>query len=302
MTSKRRDKFHNKKLLDYLKSPSLFGEVSLCHSNTVKFHWSNWEEYIDHIRPIKRDISILNEIKNVKRELENEPVWLISKRNQLESNTFEIYKYFLDPRLRELWFEMNEDVTMSVRTPQGPYIRLQSLRWFSYSTYRVFVYEKLLQNNWSKKRSLRLSTNLPLNIAFKGEVVKSIEAKVVQIMNNGVLIQVKNKADMMKISNGKSTKLSIDLKSLRKVISYDGYQNSLESFELEKCLYELSTNKKNIGFSNGSEYYLHFSFDQVVAKDRERVKSVLQEVFNNYEKILFDHLNEVKKSEEKEAA
>lgn len=300
--TKKKNRNCNKKLLDYLKSPGLLEEVSLCHSNVVKFHWSNWEDFIDHIRPKKRTLSILEEIGDYKRTLEKEPVWLISKRNQLESNTFEIYKYFLDPRLRELWFEMNDDITLSLRTPQGPYIRLQSLRWFNYETYRVFIFEKLLQNNWTKKRSLRLSTKFPLKINFTGEVTKEIDAEVVQLMHDGALIKVGKKSDMLKISGAKSTRLSLNLANLKSVISYNSYQDSIESFELTKSLYELSTNKRNVGFSNGSEYYLHFSFKEIAEVDRKRIQNIFQEIYDRYEQVLIDHLDQLKKSESSEAA
>lgn len=287
----------NKNLINYLKNPDLYESFHLGESGKLTFHWANSSNFLENVRndsEIKRKIK--DKIVKIKRTLENEPAWLISKQNQIESNIYEIYKYFLDPRLRELWFEVNDDITLSLRTVQGPYTRLQSMRWFDYEIYRAFVYEKLIRCTKMNFRNFRLGCSLNLEIIPTGVPTPAINVTISQIMEDGILLSIDSKATMQKICALKNARYKIDFSNLKKEVSYDSFKKGSESFCLNDDIFNLGKNRENSTYSNGKEYFLYISFKDIDDSCKENVKAPFIELIDLYKSYVDLHIAKVKKS------
>ena len=293
----------NKNLISYLKNPDLYESFTLGRSGKLAFHWANSQKYLDSLKQNKSIMKLLRKkISVIKKTLENEPAWLISKQNQIESNIYEIYKYFLDPRLRELWFEVNDDITLSLRTVQGPYTRLQSMRWFDYEIYRAFVFEKLLRCQRMNLRSFRLSTDIDISVIPYGMPFSDLNAKVSQIMEDGFIIKVSSKSDIQKICSSKNLQYRLDLGPLKKEISYDSYVRGSRDFFLLDDIYELGKNKENCSYSNGKEYHLFVAFSDICPTVSEEIRAPFIELLDKYRAYIESHIDKLEDREEKLSA
>lgn len=296
--------------LNYFKNPGLFDELNLVESGVLKLHWSNWNQLLFNIqRKIEdgQELTTHTEVTQILDQYKDIDVFIKNKNGSLKTNLFELYSYYLDPRLRELWFDLNEETLLSFKCEAGPYIRLQSMRWFNFEIYKFFVFQKLLCNAGPVARSFRMSVHLPVKCEFPDSVLDPITANIVQISARGFLMKVESKADLHALKLGHNVKFYTNLDpfilSRGKKISesseifnenvFKNYNQLNYSFKLVDQILELRNNTQNLNYSNGSEYYLFISYDDIEASNRDLIKESVTDAVSKYEAHALSMLKKV---------
>lgn len=292
------------KVIQYFKKPRVFDELNLVKSGEIKLHWANWDKLLQKIKAKSMDGHQLTaqEIEQKLEEYENIPVWIINKQGSIETSLRELYDYFLDPRMKELWFELNEETLLSFKSGSGPFIRLQSMRWFDFEVYKTFIFKDLLSKNTVPHRAFRVSVDIPLTCSFKDSIQKDVEAKIVQVSKLGFLIKIEG-SDIQKFECSEEitykanftpfkTARSKGIEAFNEVFKKGIFSKSQKKteFRLKKNILCVRNNKSNLIFSNGDEYYLFLHFDDIHEMDKKKIKSPLSKVVESLEDYATEHL------------
>jgi hypothetical protein len=294
-------------VLDYFKAPEVFQQLSLVRSGEIKLHWANWDILLSKLKVDNRRGQQFTAclIEQQLEEYNNIPVWVINKQGSVETSLRELYLYFLDPRIKELWFELNEETLLSFKSPTGPFVRLQSMRWFDLEVYRMFIYKDLFTNPCLNHRSFRLTVDIPLIFTFTDSIQNDLEGRIIQISKTGMLLKILGN-DIQKLyctdeivysANLKPFEKAIeaDRRSFNRIFSPDVFKNKdlMTYFRLKKNILNMRNNESNQIFTNGMEHYLFLHFDDLFEKDKESVKSPIIEVVDTFESYATAHLNKV---------
>lgn len=286
--------------INYFKDPGLFEELNLVESGVLKLHWSNWNHLLFDIqKKIKNggELSTNTEISQILDQYKNIEVFIKNKNGSLKSNLFDLYSYYLDPRLRELWFDLNEETLLSFKCESGPFIRLQSMRWFNFEIYKFFVFQRLLSNTGATARSFRMSVHLPVKCEFPDSVLDPITTNIVQITARGFLMKVNSKADLHALKLGEKVKYFANLDPFilsqgKRIIQtndifnenvFKSYNQLNQSFTLVGNILELGNNSQNLNYSNGSEFYLFISYDDLDGVNKSLIKDCVSDTVSKYE-------------------
>lgn len=296
--------------LNYFSNPKTYEELNLVDSGALKLHWSNWNKLLGSIQLKIEQGQIsesTNEINQLLEQYKAVEIWIINKQGNIKSNLYELYSYYLDPRLRELWFELNEDTLLSFKAATGPYIRLQSMRWFNFDIYKLFVYQKLLSKSGIIPRQFRMSVHMPIRAEFSESVLNPIEATIVQVSKNGMLIKVDSRSDLQSLKLCDNARFFANLNpfllSQGKRIeesneifdedSFKGHNKLNQSFKLKDNILNLGNNFQNIFYSNGSEFYLFVSLQDLCDDDKRLFQSPIEDAINRYEEFALSHLKKI---------
>ena len=295
------------KLLDYLGNPDIFGELKLVSSGSIRFHWANWDQLLDHLHDkiLKGgEIQSYNEVKLQLEEFKKDPVWIFNKTGNIQSNVYELYNYYLDPRMRELWFELNEETLISFKSTSGPFIRLQSMRWFDSEVYKVFIFDRLLENKSTAQRGFRINVDIPLECNFEDTVIEPLQAHIIQLSKEGILVKFPNKAELVKLEghhdiiftanlNPFKTARDKEVEDMATIFTekiFSRKSRGRTKFRLKDNILSLGNNKLNLDYSNGNEAYLYFSYDDLIDLDKKKIKDSLIDVVTSFEEYAQEHL------------
>ncbi len=298
----------NDNVLTYFKRPRVFDELNLVTSGEIKLHWANWDLLLEKMK--EESLSSENsytacEIAQKIEEYDKVPVWIINKQGNIETSLKELYTYFLDPRLRELWFEINEDTLLSFKSGSGPFIRLQSMRWFDFDVYKTFIFQNLLEKENSVMRSFRLSVDIPLTCSFLDSIQSDVSANIVQLSQQGLLLKIEG-SDIQKFDCSQEVIFSANLSPFKsaknkefalldEIFTKNIFNKKVKgtSFRLKKNILSIRNNKNNMVYSNGNEYYLFVHFDDLNESDKKKVQAPLLSVVKKFEDFAIEHLEEV---------
>ncbi|EQC45626.1 hypothetical protein [Bacteriovorax sp. Seq25_V] len=301
---------YNSEFLTYFKNPKTYEELDLVESGALKLHWANWNKLVNHLHSsIDRgeDITPVNEVNLMLDQYKEVELWIINKQGSIRSNLYELYTYYLDPRLRELWFELNEETLISFKSSSGPFIRLQSMRWFNFDIYKLFVYQKLLSKSGVIPRSFRLSVKIPMRCEFIDSVLDAIDTTIVQVSKAGMLMKVHSKADLQSLKLCNNVRffgnLEPFIRSMGKKIEatndifngdvFEGHNKMNQSFKLKSNILSIGNNSQNIFYSNGQEFFLFFSYDDLADLDKSALKGPMIEAVEKYEEFSLKQLVKV---------
>ena len=300
----------DKELLNYLGDPEIFGELKLVSSGSIRFHWANWDQLLDHLQDRVIRGGEIQSYENVKDRLENykkTPVWIFNKSGNIQSNIYELYNYYLDPRLRELWFEINEETLVSFKGTSGPFIRLQSMRWFDSEIYKVFIFDRLLENKGIPQRGFRINVKIPLECSFEETVLEPLNAEIVQLSKEGVLVRFPQKTELVKLENHDDIIFTANLNPFKRakdksiedmgaIFTEKAFAQKSKAktrFRLKSNILELGSNQYNLTFSNGNDAFLFFSYNDLIDIDKKKIKDSMIEVVQLFENYASEHLKKV---------
>ena len=188
---KRKDPFTNAQFIDYLKNRDLTELHHFEPTETISFHWANWESTSSFIRDLnEKDPNQQERVAALHKELlalKEIPVWLKSKRGQISSTLYDLYECYCDPRLRIHWFDREVEILVSLHNDAGPFQALSHMRWFDRNIYSQFVYLRLLGKR-IPQRSFRLGLNIPIQARNNGSPINALDGKVHQISEHGMVL------------------------------------------------------------------------------------------------------------------
>ncbi len=259
---------------NYLTSDNgLVPEMKLVDGGALIFHWANWKDTCLFQRnEVRRNRVSRKKLSALAAELEeykNQKVWITSKIEVIETNLFELYQFYLDPRVRMAWLNKDREILVSLVNSSGPYVALSSMRWFSEEIYKKFVYHKILTGSMPL-RSFRIGVNIPAEVWLDRDGVERITVHMKQLSESGILFFFDDKKSFFKFTSSSYMKVILFGRDWTQFT--DGcscsdmlgnsiikcYDDIVVSSELPSYILKRYNNDVNIKISSGGGPYFFF--------------------------------------------
>ena len=288
-------KAHQGELQNYFKNYKLDSELKLSKNGQLKFHWANWEKTCLMQKSIsssdKSKIDLMGEGLEL---LKSYPIWYQRNLVTVKSNLFELYSSYMDPRLKMMWHEQQQDTHVSLHHESGPYISLTSMRWMDKETYELFVYKKIL-TSYHPMREFRVSSLIELNGEVEHSPLSKIDLKITQFTKRGLIIAI-NGHNFDKVKNCTDIKVDINLDSFSNLKN----RSDIEKFDANKLKEGQYINIKgstirqfgnldNANSSNGSEYFFFIPYSEIEVVGS---KQNTHQLFSHFVEMLEDVFTE----------
>lgn len=310
-------KLNNRLLLaEYLGKRELTESLAL--TNSISFHWANWEETCLYQRKLYKNFNknlFLSKLNSNLNELKNKPVWLCNKIKVIKSDLYSLYDSYLDSRLRLTWFERKEEILFSLDSEQGPYFTLTTMKWLDKNIYNQFVMRKILLDFFTL-RSFRLNTTLPLVLKFNNDVnYFHDKVEIHQLSESGLILKFKDKNFVNKIRNSQSIELRIPIQTFLE-ISKTPYDESIKvlqsklltkedeyrSYTLDSRILNFYGNLTNSKRSGENEFYIFARYEDFIPMSHEaEVVNAFKPFVVKTKQILDQEMNFIKEEEKKSA-
>ncbi|GAB4011386.1 MAG: hypothetical protein Fur0010_05770 [Bdellovibrio sp.] len=154
-------------------------------------HWTNSKEGRELVRQwiyTSEGKLAFDRLKDQVEALKHQIVWITRHRDFIKSNLFDLYQFYLDPRIRLSWIHGSDKTMVSFHAESGPFIEVKSLRWLDRDILRNFMMIKLIEGK-AQERACRLSTDISLTIERPAFSLKSYQMKLQQITDRGILVR-----------------------------------------------------------------------------------------------------------------
>lgn len=271
-------------LVDYKETSSLKDCLKLHPTESMSLHWSNWD---DLAHQMSRDAGEdpLNRFDTLGTELEQYkewPIWIQTRNEVRESSLYDLYRAYLDPRLRDLWF-FNEDCDhqVSIQDRQGPFVRLNSLRWIDPNITKEMAFYKILEG-FSFLRKFRLNWNTTGNVKVGKYFENEYPIQLEQLTYHGLLFKIKGGEVFNRMLLHESVKMTLPLGEIFKLSQLSG-RNFLEDYMEGTLSHEESYHEYMVylhnafngeqmsiyKFSHQKHYYFFIPFESFIGIDNQ---------------------------------
>jgi hypothetical protein len=204
----------------------------LSESKNLSLHWADWNLSRDFVMK-KRKEFITVEIDQKLLMLKNTRVYLRSQNKESDTSMYELYRFFLDTKVRYVWFEKTNDLYFSFKQ-SGPYQSFKAMRWLDEELLSIVAQEKLLVSR-IPERKFRLRSGLWATCKCDDIPEKTKPVAIEQITPEGLLIKVPVGQFLDKIFSSSVMKLRLDTEALSRATEYPEH-------ELEHFKFRYSTN------------------------------------------------------------
>jgi hypothetical protein len=256
----------------YLRENDLASFLSLGEFSPVGFHWANDRSSSHFVKelfngnPKEQEINRLEQLEQDLAVLKDIPIWLMSRRGQLKSDLYNLYQCYLDPRLKNQWFDL-EEILVSTAHEAGPFASIKSMRWFDANLYAKFIYLKMI-NSWVPQRDFRLSLDIPIEIRAGGSPLGSIQGRLHQISGHGIVLnlenlgQAKEWGDKEVMILKKPMALKDNETGIERCLRSQEWMGSLENFSVKGAeFHELI--QSQIDSTSGDHYFVFIPFSKM---------------------------------------
>lgn len=284
----------------YLTNVKLDSELSLTKDGVISFHWSNWNVTCRMIKEgplcLYTKEAIVSELDNRLEELRSHKIWVNNKLSTIESNVYDLYSFYMDPRVRQSWFGQKQSTLYSDESQKGPFTLLTSLKWKDRETFSYFVYKKILLES-HQLRQFRLNAAIPFTFKFDEFEHNDAVGVIRQFNANGMLIHYNGRALKQKFEHQKNVKIEIkreNLKSILKFLEVDQWP-----FE-EACQFHVPsinmTDHFKLGDFEGSDFFVFLPFHVIENQTSARYlanvfKDVVFQVYTQFDEALAEELS-----------
>jgi hypothetical protein len=301
-------------LKSYIKKEPLKSYCYLSPSGSVYFHWSDWKDtcFLQHsfcnknLQGRKR----LKELEDTLSNLKQVAAWIIHNHQTEQISLFDLYQTYLDPRIRECWFRKGSDVKVSLSGPTGPFMDLESMRWFNKQIYTDFIYQKILRKNLTL-RGFRLRLHAPV-LCHIGETGETRPLYVEQLTKGGVLFYIQgnetltrfmeseqlfiemNPSLLYELSHQDADKLQMSLSCLSSEI-FKGDGNQKVKYQVDMTQVKANMNDKDLmRYHSFREYFVFIPYDAFIPAGHEmNMKTCLKGCLEHVEELFNEELLEV---------
>jgi len=176
------------------------------NKNQLGIHWANSPEGRVWVREwVKTPQGKIayQELEDKLESLKQTTIWLSRNRDFIKCNLYELYQFYLDPRIRTTWMQGSVKTMVSFMSEAGPFVELRSLRWLDRDILKNFFLLKLI-NSQAQERDCRFSTNLKIEAQQEDYDIKSYELSVHQVSQKGILLKVEGSHVFEKLMRGKN--------------------------------------------------------------------------------------------------
>jgi hypothetical protein len=273
---------------DYLTNGSLESFLNLSDNGLVRFHWANWFRTSDHTKAQLQSGNRQHE--DILRRLEaarDSEIWIRNRERIVKTSLYELYLYYLDPRVRMVWFARDQEAQVSLHGDAGPFVSLSSLRWLDRDLYGSFIHNKILTTDTVPRRSFRLSTDWPINCRIDNSPLMEFQASLHQFSQAGAVIRVKGRHNIARLERAISLDLTIDLAPFceidpeGKAAASKKEKEQLAALSLRMGaggILERYNNASNARICGGEEFYLFFRYADLIGRENPSDPAWVQEV------------------------
>lgn len=284
----------------YLFRNKLNESCYFSNNEVVGFHWANDKVAADFYRNQygENKAKFHERVEALRGELDNLKhfnIWLMSKRGQVKTTIYNLYKCYLDPRLKYQWFDL-DDILVSTQHEAGPFCSVKSMRWFDKEIFSKFIYLKMLEDN-VPQRNFRLSLNIPLEMRADGSPFGAIKARISQLTNHGLLVNFSNGNPIKEWSQREVSflKKSMSLKEdemVSDIFRSDEWVSAIENFTMRG---DLLAQKVEEGIKKQGEnnHFIFVSFDEISmlsVKGHDKSVNHLRSLFGEVKGIIHEHI------------
>lgn len=175
------------------------------NKNQLGIHWANSAEgrarVRDWVKTTEGKIAY-QELEAKLFKLKETTIWLSRNRDFIKCSLYELYQFYLDPRIRTSWMQGSDKTMVSFMSEAGPFVELRSLRWLDREILKNFFLLKLI-NGQAQERECRLSTNMKVQVQQEDYDINSYELSIHQISQKGILLKVEGSHLFEKLMRGK---------------------------------------------------------------------------------------------------
>lgn len=285
---------------DYLANVKLDHELTVTADKMISFHWANWNVTCRMIKEgplcLYTKEAIIDELDKRLEKLRDQKIWVKDKIKTIESNCYDLYNFYLDPRVRQTWFTQKQSTLYSDESQKGPFTLLTSLKWKSRETLSYFIYKKILSEN-QQLRQFRLNANLKFKIKVDEFVQNDSFGFIRQFNNNGILVQFPSRGLKSKLKNKSSIKFEFDLKDMQSILSF--LEVTQWPFN-EKCSFSipihLLNNCMKLDDSENIENFVFIPFYYMESQLNARYlinifKDLVFQVYSQFDEVLSEELS-----------
>lgn len=285
---------------EYLTDVRLDNELAITKDKMISFHWSNWNITCRMIKDgplcLYTKEAIIDELDNRLETLRTHKIWVNNKLKTIESNVYDLYNFYMDPRVRQTWFGQKQSTLYSDESQKGPFTLLTSLKWKDHETFSYFVYKKILLES-HQLRQFRLNSNLPFMMKVDEFEQNDAMGVVRQFNANGMLIHYSGRSLKDKIKNQSQIKIEFEKKHMQSILKF--LEVSEWPFE-EKCTFTVPaselTNHFKLGEFEGSDFFVFIPFHVVEGQQSARYmvnlfKDLVFQVYSQFDEALSQELS-----------
>jgi hypothetical protein len=272
-----------KLLVDYLNDAELDSELKLTSNGILSFHWSNWKESRSYVRKqfdykvcSKESCERFSDLNSSLDYLKSKTIWLKNKYQSKQTTLYELYRSYLDPRIRMTWFDKKEEILVSTHTESGPYTTLTSMRWLDKETYTTFVRRKIIMGH-VPRRSFRVGLNIPMKACFDNSPLNHSDIVIHQATNDGMILKFQRSSDVNKAKNSEILNLSVNLEPLLELekrgfkeiikslshLDISDFDNESYNISINTDVFEKYGNKESLKAYDGKQFYIFIKYSDL---------------------------------------
>lgn len=268
-------------LADYLKTGSLQNSLEITGNGALNFHWANWRDTCHFERDFANEYKGLKRFHDLEFELEQlkkHPVWVRNRALTNETNLYDLYDFYSDPRVRKIWFEREDETLISLHSHSGPYVALTSMRWLDPLIYAAFIYRKILKGGMPL-RNFRLGLHIPVLCYFDHSPINAPLLYMHQMTKDGIIFKAQGNFNLHRFLNSKVIRLDMDLSPFKKALHRNIAdvlgeiedtdflllnKKGKDSFLLSSKIMHLHNNLENAKLTDGNSFYIFASYDDLI--------------------------------------
>lgn len=285
---------------NYLTDIKLDSELAVTTDGAISFHWSNWNITCRMIKEgplcLYTKEAIVSELDTRLEELRTHKIWVNNKLSTIESNVYDLYNFYMDPRVRQTWFGRKQSTLYSDESQKGPFTLLTSLKWKDRETFSYFVYKKILLES-HQLRQFRLNSTIPFKFKFDEFELNDATGVIRQFNANGMLIQYNGRALKKKLQQQQDVRIEFDrehLSSVLKFLEVDQWPFA------DVCQFNVPcsilTDHFKLGGFEGADFFVFLPFHMIEKQQSARYlanlfKDLVFQVYSQFDEALAEELS-----------
>lgn len=294
---------------EYLDSGPLVGKHNLTANGNLSFHWANWAQSCEYQKGLlyknKKQTKRLKALESELESLKEQKVWLSMKRERYEVSLYDLYKGYIDPRMRNNWFDVHAETLVSLESISGPYVTLHSMRWFNKDVYEKFVYLRIL-SQYMPLRSFRLGVDIPVVGMADNSPLKSFEMNLYQLSKHGAVFKITGQKNLTNVFDSKMVSLKMNLHPFKETFNA-GAKDLIKHFSKidfsiinEDELIEVTVdhnilnsfgNNESAKTSNGTDFFIFIPYKSMVVQNEiYRPDIILAKATSKIEEYLLEEI------------
>lgn len=299
----------------YLITNPLASTLPLSHGGNFYFHWGDWVESCQFQQEIANTTALqeerFNQLEVILSDLKIQPVWVNNRDQTTKMTLYDLYNSYQVQKIRDIWFADKESrFQISFSGEEGPYIPLNSMRWFDKEVFSCFIFKKILLEG-KFNRNFRLGVDTPVICQFDESMIDPHNIKFHQITPSGIMFKVLGieAFNRFLVSQNVRLEFGVELfkqlakakngKQYKKILANEEQDLSLASdrnvynVDVREVVFKYG-NLKNYRSSTSREFFLFMQWGDLVPEGKQELDEIMDVFVDKTEKVFSSELQKIK--------